>query len=282
MSDFIASFVPPEPGAGAGTHQSRFETNPIARDRLPDGELSFSFKDLLDTINPLQQIPVVNWIYRAITGDRIALAPRLIGGALFGGPVGVLLAGIQAGIEEMTGMDKEGGPMVALVRDIIGPSDHKPADGEPAVAAQDVPKGEVVIELAPTAAAVQPTPASTEQRAPETRPAPAAMPRPQPVNLPRGWTPASQSRGSLVSPTSFSAAAPPAGPRPAQPTSTDPGAIAPAASLRAATPAADHPNAVPNGTTPDWVPSAMIQALEKYESARRLKRDEAPAVSTVQ
>lgn len=274
MSDFVASFVPPEPGAGAGTHQSRFETNPIARDRLPDGELSFSFKDLLDTINPLQQIPVVNWIYRAITGDRIALAPRLIGGALFGGPVGVLLAGIQAGIEEMTGTDKEGGPMVALVRDIIGPADHKPADGGPAMAAKDMPKGEVVIELAPTAAAVQPTPAAAEQPAPETRPAPAAMPRPQPVNLPRGWTPASQSRGSLVSPTSFSAAAPPAEPKPAESTG--------AASQRAATPAADHPNAVPNGTTPDWMPSAMMQALEKYESARRLKRDEAPAVSTVQ
>lgn len=280
MSDFVASFVPPEPGAGAGTHQSRFETNPIARDRLPDGELSFSFKDLLDTINPLQQIPVINWIYRAITGDRIALTPRLIGGALFGGPLGVLLAGIQACIEEMTGTAKEGGPMVALVRDIIGPGERKPADDGPATAAADAPKGEVVIELAPTAAVVQP--AAAEQRAPETRQAPAAMPRPQPVNLPRGWASWSQSRGSLVSPTSFGAAPSPAETRPMQPTSADMGATSPAASARAAAPAADHANRLPNGATPDWVPSAMMHALEKYESARRLKRDEAPSVSTVQ
>src|SRR4029078_7348042 len=142
MSDFIASFVPPEPGAGPGTHQSRFETNPIARDRLPDGELSFSFEDLLDTINPLQQIPVVNWIYRAITGDQIAPGPRLIGGAVFGGALGVLLAGVQAGLEEMTGTAKEGGPVVALVRDIVGPADHKPGNDGSATAAGGVPKAE--------------------------------------------------------------------------------------------------------------------------------------------
>jgi len=200
MSDFVAYFVPPEPGSGPGTHQSRFETNPIARDRLPDGELSFSFKDLLDTINPLQQIPVVNWVYRAITGDQIALGPRLIGGALFGGPLGVLLAGVQAGVEEMTGMQKAGGPMVALIRDIIGDS---PGDEPTATPAGDVPKGDVVIDLAPAAAVVQPAPAAVEARAPEAPSHPAAMPRPQPMNLPRGWT-ASQSRGSLVSPSSFS------------------------------------------------------------------------------
>ena len=104
------------------------------------------------------------------------------------------------------------------------------------------------------------------------------MPRPQPVNLPRGWTPASQSRGSLVSPTSFSHAASPADTKPTPPASSDADAITAWAASRAA----DHPKGSPNATTPDWVPSAMIQALEKYESARRLKRDEAPAVSTVQ
>ena len=33
----------------------------------------FSFHDLLDTINPLQHLPVVSTIYRAITGDRPGL-----------------------------------------------------------------------------------------------------------------------------------------------------------------------------------------------------------------
>jgi hypothetical protein len=83
----------------------------------------------------------------------------------------------------------------------------------------------------------------------------------------------------LVSPTSFSAAVPSGDTKPAsQPASADPDAIAAWVASRAT----DHPKGSPNATTPDWVPSAMLQALEKYESARRLKLDEAPAVSTVQ
>ena len=103
------------------------------------------------------------------------------------------------------------------------------------------------------------------------------MPRPQPVNLPRGWT-SPQSRGSLVSPTSFSHAAAPVETKPTQPANVDSDAIA----AWVASQAADRPKGLPNATTPDWVPSAMMQALEKYEKARQLKRDEVPAVSTVQ
>jgi hypothetical protein len=53
----------------------------------------FSFGDLLDTLNPLQHIPVVSTIYRELTGDQIAAAPQAMGGMLYGGPaaaVGVL------------------------------------------------------------------------------------------------------------------------------------------------------------------------------------------------
>src|SRR3546814_5593745 len=52
------------------------------------GELTFS--DLLDLVNPLQHIPGVAQVYRAVTGDAIKPAVKIVGGALFGGPIGVI------------------------------------------------------------------------------------------------------------------------------------------------------------------------------------------------
>ncbi|MSO66150.1 MAG: hypothetical protein EXQ85_10255 [Alphaproteobacteria bacterium] len=46
-----------------------------------------SFKDLLDTINPLQHLPIIGPIYRSITGDQPSHGARILGGALFGGHV---------------------------------------------------------------------------------------------------------------------------------------------------------------------------------------------------
>lgn len=68
----------------------------------PDG---FSFGALLDAINPLQHIPIVSTIYRAITGDKIEAGPRMIGGAIFGGPIGFVASMVNAMIEEATGKD---------------------------------------------------------------------------------------------------------------------------------------------------------------------------------
>jgi len=58
--------------------------------------------DLIDVINPLQHIPVVSSIYRAITGDEISPAARLAGGALFGGPVGLAGAYVSGVVEDAT------------------------------------------------------------------------------------------------------------------------------------------------------------------------------------
>src|SRR5690348_17165865 len=48
----------------------------------------FSFKDLLDIVNPLQHLPIVGSIYRYLTGDEPAAGTRIIGDALYGGPIG--------------------------------------------------------------------------------------------------------------------------------------------------------------------------------------------------
>ncbi len=69
------------------------------------GEDGFTFGDFIDIINPLQHIPVVATIYRAMTGDDIDPGARVAGGALFGGPVGLVAAGFNAVIDESTGKD---------------------------------------------------------------------------------------------------------------------------------------------------------------------------------
>jgi hypothetical protein len=49
-----------------------------------------SFTDFLDTINPLQHIPIVSSIYQSISNDTLSYGAKIAGGALFGGPIGLL------------------------------------------------------------------------------------------------------------------------------------------------------------------------------------------------
>jgi len=79
-----------------------------ARNHDQDGrrmEEGMTFWDVLDVVNPLQHIPVVNRLYRAITGDEIKTPAKLAGGALFLGPVGMALAAADAVVEHRTGKD---------------------------------------------------------------------------------------------------------------------------------------------------------------------------------
>src|SRR5258708_9414326 len=67
---------------------------------------SLSFHDLLSSINPLQHIPIVGTIYRAITGDAPPPpAVRVIGGILLGGPVGLVTSVANAILEQASGKD---------------------------------------------------------------------------------------------------------------------------------------------------------------------------------
>lgn len=72
-----------------------------------DGK-GLSFWDLLDVVNPLQHIPVVNRIYRAVTGDEIGTPAKLAGGALLFGPVGLAVAAADSLLERETGRDAFG------------------------------------------------------------------------------------------------------------------------------------------------------------------------------
>jgi hypothetical protein len=90
-------------------------TNRPANDVRPDTATSASdsgadqeegsFGDILSALNPLQYVPIVGTIYRAITGDQPAPAWRLGGsvitGLLMGGPVGAVTSLVGMGLEEL-------------------------------------------------------------------------------------------------------------------------------------------------------------------------------------
>ncbi|HEU0071062.1 MAG TPA: hypothetical protein VFS04_07195 [Alphaproteobacteria bacterium] len=82
------------------------------------GKDGFSFGALIDIINPLQHIPVVGTVYRAITGDTIGPASRIAGGTLFGGVIGLIASSIDTAVKEETGRDI--GQHVLAMRDDDG------------------------------------------------------------------------------------------------------------------------------------------------------------------
>ena len=61
------------------------------------GDDGFGLDDVLDAINPLQHLPIISTLYRAITGDHIDTVPNMVGGAIYGGVLGFALAGGETG-----------------------------------------------------------------------------------------------------------------------------------------------------------------------------------------
>jgi len=94
----------------------------------------FSFHDLLDTINPLQHLPIVSTIYRYLTGDTIGNLPRIAGDTLYGGPLGFVSGLIGAAVKQESGSDI-GEHVLAMITGDDGGKGGAPADGQPALAA---------------------------------------------------------------------------------------------------------------------------------------------------
>ncbi len=117
-----------------------------------DGGMSFS--DFLDIINPLQHLPVISTIYRAITGDEPGLVSQLVGGALYGGPIGFLAAGLNAAFEGTTG-ESDGQMLASAANDLFGTGD----DATPATAVAEAAAPAAAAPAAPQVAAIPPAPA---------------------------------------------------------------------------------------------------------------------------
>jgi hypothetical protein len=75
----------------------------------------FSFDDFLDMVNPLQHLPVISTLYREMTGDEMEPAARIVGGAIYGGPIGAGISVAEAILEQATG-DDLGGHVMSLLQ----------------------------------------------------------------------------------------------------------------------------------------------------------------------
>ncbi|PWC54689.1 hypothetical protein TSH7_31060 [Azospirillum sp. TSH7] len=89
--------------------------------------MSVGFDDLLDVVNPLQQLPVVSSVYREATGESISIPARLAGGFLFGGLPGLIGSAAMVAFEEITG-DSVLGHIGSLLED----GTETAAEGAPA------------------------------------------------------------------------------------------------------------------------------------------------------
>jgi hypothetical protein len=88
-----------------------------------------TFDDLLDIVNPLQHIPIVSTIYRAITGDHIKTFPKIAGDMLYGGVTGFLGSLADSIFEKITGKSV-GDTMLAFAENLFSPSSSSaPATG---------------------------------------------------------------------------------------------------------------------------------------------------------
>ena len=96
---FFAPHAPPESG------ETKSQAPPDGLITRLFGADGFNFLDILDVINPLQHIPFVSTLYRALTGDTIAPASRVAGGALFGGPIGAAVSLVNTIVGEWSGKD---------------------------------------------------------------------------------------------------------------------------------------------------------------------------------
>lgn len=100
------------------------------------GRDGLNFFDFLDIINPLQHIPVLSSVYRAITHDEISPAARMAGGGLFGGLIGLGAAIFNSILKDGTGKDM-GEHLIAFL--------SSPAEGSnagPIMAGSTVPRAQ--------------------------------------------------------------------------------------------------------------------------------------------
>ncbi|HTT98239.1 MAG TPA: hypothetical protein VMF58_09330, partial [Rhizomicrobium sp.] len=62
-----------------------------------------TFHDLLDVVNPLQHLPIVGTVYRALTHEQIKPPEKIIGDTLYGGLTGLASSVADLAFERITG-----------------------------------------------------------------------------------------------------------------------------------------------------------------------------------
>ena len=243
------------------------------------GDDGFTFRDFIDIINPLQHIPIVSTIYRSLTDDTLDHAPRVAGGAVFGGPIGAIAGLLNVIVEEITGKD--------VGEHVMAMFDDTPATGEETVVAANTPKAGTVPPMPAWASqallppAVEVSVLPPVARAPRPQyadilglpPAPAAAPPPRPGAVPLART------GSQASPGTNSTVLAALHEAESQ---ADVFAVT---RFRAALAPEDARKSAPPGATAaagGWFSETMLDALEKYQKGSRLTTNDGPPSVSVE
>lgn len=142
--------------------------------RAPAGR-DLTFGDLVDTLNPLQHIPVVSEIYRHVTGDLISPPARVAGGTLYGGPIG----GVAAVMSLAISGNEDMGAGDALLASLLGTGNNAAqetltASAEKPASAEEVARSAAQEAPLTTASVLPQRPAEAPARPAATAAAPAA------------------------------------------------------------------------------------------------------------
>lgn len=121
-----------------------------AQPAQPAANHSISFHDILHALNPLQYLPVIGTIYRAVTGDQIPEMVRragsLVVSTLLGGPIGAITNVASTIFEKITGIDVDKTMQAALV--------GHPSENAPSTPARTTAEAATaLLQLPPTASA---------------------------------------------------------------------------------------------------------------------------------
>jgi hypothetical protein len=117
----------PERSAGSQVHYNSFADFVTTFEIEAKDPKTIGAADVLDIINPLQHLPIIGQIYREMTDDQIKPCARMMGGAVFGGAVGLATSSVNAVVEEETGKDVPSNIITAMAGDDpFASQKHKP------------------------------------------------------------------------------------------------------------------------------------------------------------
>ena len=88
-----------------------------------EGFFGKAFHEFLDIVNPLQHLPVIGTLYRAITGDTEDTVAKIAGDTLYGGVWGAISSVADSAFKAVTGKDF-GSTVLAFAEDTLGFGHH--------------------------------------------------------------------------------------------------------------------------------------------------------------
>jgi hypothetical protein len=106
-TEYHAMISSPSPAAEKAAPASGVAVNPDPTNPNSAKPHESFFHHLLDVVNPLQHLPVIGTIYRAITGEHLGAVERIAGDALYGGLWGAVSSVADVAFEGITGKSVE-------------------------------------------------------------------------------------------------------------------------------------------------------------------------------